>query len=79
MLKKDYINYLMDNRNNRKEIFRHTKQVWIIIKGTSRVIEQVDDIKVKEVSISDLLQIYKWRLKENFLEEEKLRTILAHR
>jgi hypothetical protein len=77
MLKKDYIDYQMDNRHYRKGISGHTKHVWIITRGTSRVIEQVDDIKVKEISISDLIHIYKWRLEENFLDEEKLRTKLA--
>jgi hypothetical protein len=72
MLKNDSIDYQMDNRHYTKIISNRTKQVWIITRGTSRILHKVEDIKVKEVSISDLIQIYKWRLEENFLDEEEL-------
>jgi len=72
MLRKDYIDYHRDNLNLTKNISRCTKQVWIITKGTSRIKWLFDDIKVKEVSMSDLIKIYKWRLQQDPLREEDL-------
>jgi hypothetical protein len=46
------------------------KQVWIITKGTSKIIKQIDDIVVKEVSIQDLIKIYRKRMNENINEKE---------
>ena len=49
-----------------------TRQVWIITKGTSRELHEVDDIRVKEVSLNDLLAILKKRLNDITFEEDDL-------
>jgi hypothetical protein len=72
MLKKNRIDYQKDNLHLTYDISRHTKQVWIITRGTSRIKWHFDDIKVKEVSVSDLIKIYKWRLQQDPLREEEL-------
>ncbi|AGT36170.1 hypothetical protein N186_09170 [Thermofilum adornatum] len=72
MLRKDYIDYQRDNLNLTKNISRCTKQVWIITRGTSRIKWLFDDIKVKKVSVSDLIKNYKWRLQQDPLREEDL-------
>ena len=54
------------------QISGKTKQVWIITKDTSREIQEFDDIKVKEVSLVDLLEILKKRLVDITFEEEDL-------
>jgi len=52
------------------DISARDKQVWIITRGNTRLVKQVDDIKIKEVSIQRLIEIYKKRLKENLDEGE---------
>lgn len=56
-----------------------TKQVWIITRGTNRIIEKVDDITIKEIPVCDIIKIFKERLlKENVDEiwlEKELREI----
>ena len=56
-----------------------TKQVWIITRGLdSREIRTVDDILVKEVSISEIIELYRRRLIEDLGEgefEKELRSI----
>lgn len=54
------------------------KQVWIITRGTLRIIKRVSGVIVKEVPVNKLIQIYKERLENNFNEdqlESKLRDI----
>jgi phosphoglucomutase len=54
------------------------KQVWVITRGTSRIIKRVSGVIVKEVSVNKLIQIYKERLENNLHEdqlENKLRDI----
>ncbi|MEM0008534.1 MULTISPECIES: hypothetical protein [Thermofilum] len=46
--------------------------MWIITRGTSRIKWLFDDIKVKKVSVSDLIKNYKWRLQQDPLREEDL-------
>lgn len=38
------------------------QQVWIITKGESKELSDFDNVKVKEISIYDLCEIYKKRL-----------------
>jgi hypothetical protein len=52
------------------------KQVWIISRGSPRLIKQIDDVTVKEVSVQELIKIYKTRIKEDISEEE-LEKVLA--
>lgn len=42
------------------------KEVWIITRGTKRVIKKQNEIIVKEIAIDDLLQIYQKRLLYNW-------------
>jgi len=37
------------------------KQVWIVTKGKTRLIKDIDDIKVKEVAVIDLIELLKMR------------------
>lgn len=64
---------------NALEEFHHAqKQVWIITRGVTRTIKQVNEITVKEVSIHDLFTVYQYRLKYPSTNEEvefKLRTL----
>ena len=46
------------------------KQVWIITKNVSRVIQKINDIIVKEVSVYDLIELYEQRLRQNLMEDE---------
>ena len=45
------------------------KQVWIITRGTTRLLKKVDDIEVKEVSVDKLIELYTLRLKDNVDEK----------
>jgi hypothetical protein len=58
------------------EVGRHQKQVWIITRGTPRIIKRIDDITVKEVPVQELIKIYKKRMEEDVSEEE-LEKLLA--
>jgi hypothetical protein len=71
-LKSDRISW----RDKKYTIRDHEKQVWIITRGTPRVIEQRDDIKVKEVPVQELIKIYGERLKEDVDEEGLVRKLL---
>jgi hypothetical protein len=42
------------------------KQIWIITRKKSRLIEKKDDIEIKEISIFDLIEIYEERIIGNF-------------
>ena len=74
MLKSGKIN--IDEREY--HISAHKKQVWIITRGISRKIKELDEIVVKEISVDDLLEVYFERLVNNLREdeiEERLRTL----
>jgi hypothetical protein len=47
------------------------RQVWIITRGSSRMIKKVDDVLIKEVPIDKIVQIYRNRL-ENDIDENTL-------
>ncbi len=53
------------------KVARH-KQVWIITKGKTRVIKDVNNIKVKEVAVVDLIQLLKMRFDVDVMEENDL-------
>jgi len=81
--KKDQIeNYcrklLSNNIINGYDIKNCKKQVWIITKGKSRRIEdfEIEDVKVKEISIDDLINIYERRLLDDSMNTEKLEELL---
>ncbi|MGQ4892093.1 MAG: hypothetical protein ACP6IP_06350 [Candidatus Njordarchaeia archaeon] len=46
------------------------KQVWIITKGATRRIKQIDEVIIKEISIYDLIKLYIDRIKQNLKENE---------
>ena len=48
------------------------QQVWIITKGESKELSDFDNVKVKEISIYDLCEIYKKRLNDITYDNEKL-------
>ncbi|MCX8649489.1 hypothetical protein J3U21_08590 [Gilliamella sp. B2776] len=48
------------------------KQVWIVTKGESKEINDYDNVKVKEISIHDLCEIFKKRLSDMTYDNEKL-------
>jgi hypothetical protein len=45
------------------------KQVWIITRGSPRMIKKVDEVAVKEVPIDEIIEIYRERVEENLSEE----------
>lgn len=47
------------------------RQVWIITRGSSRMIKKVDDVLIREVPIDKIVQIYRNRL-ENDIDENTL-------
>jgi len=49
-----------------EEFHHHQKQVWIITRGKSRLIEMRNDIAVKEVSVDKLIDLYEFRLRNAF-------------
>lgn len=61
-----------------EEFHQLHKQVWIITRGITRTMKQVNDISVKEISIRDLMILYQERLKYPSTNEQleyKLRTL----
>lgn len=54
------------------QISGKTKQVWIITKGESKELRDFDSIKIKEVSVHDLLSIVSKRLKDVTYDSERL-------
>jgi len=59
------------------DVSRCQKQVWIITKGSPRVIRRVDDVTVKEVPVQELIKIYEKRMEED-VDEEGLEKALAN-
>ncbi len=76
--KKEQIrNYYNQLKNGRLEyqktvvdVLHCKKQVWIITKGKTRQIMQVDEVVVKEVSLDSLIKIYLDRVDENLNSDE---------
>ena len=64
----------MDGSNASKtlQISGKNKQVWIITKGESKELRGFDNIKIKEVSVYDLLSTLSKRVKDPTYDEEKL-------
>lgn len=61
-----------------KTLSIHNKQVWIITRGSSRMIKQVDDVLIREIPIEKIVRIYRNRLENNINEielENQLRDI----
>ncbi len=54
------------------QISGKTKQVWIITKGESNEIRDFDSIKIKEISVHDLLNIFMKRMKDSTYDSERL-------
>lgn len=54
------------------QISGKTKQVWIITKGESKELRDFDNIKIKEVSVHDLIKILSTRIKEPTYDVELL-------
>lgn len=52
-----------------KTFSNHDKQVWIITRGSSRTIRNVDGVLIKEVTVDKIIQIYQNRLKDNIDEK----------
>ncbi len=53
-----------------EEVQQYQKQVWIITQGTSRKLQTVNDVNVKEISIEDLIVVYKERLLKRLNNED---------
>lgn len=54
------------------QISGKTKQVWIITKGESKELREFDNIKIKEISIYDLINILTKRLEEPTYDAEHI-------
>lgn len=54
------------------QISGKTKQVWIISKYKTRELNDYDGIKVKEVSVQDLIKLLKTRLYSSIFEQDEL-------
>ncbi len=54
-----------------------TRQVWIITQEKTRELYDVDGIRIKEISIQDLIQIFNKRLYSDAFEEDELSAHLA--
>jgi hypothetical protein len=75
-------NYCLQLKNNTRLSFKDReipsnitiqdkeKQVWIITRGSSRIIKRIDNIIVREVSVQDLINIYATRMKGNVSGDE---------
>lgn len=64
-------------REKEHDIKNYNKQVWIIPRERSRSIGEIHEVKIKEVSIQRLIEIYRRRMEEN-LEEENLEKELTY-
>lgn len=64
-------------RKKTLQIQGKNRQVWIITKNNTRELYDVDGIRVKEVSVQDLLKIFNKRLYSDAFEEDELSANLA--
>jgi len=55
--------------NIKEEFYQHKKQVWIISKGSTRLIKIVNTITVKEVHVADITALYQERLLGNMSQQ----------
>lgn len=53
------------------------KQIWIITKGSTRIIRKIDEATVKEIGIRDLIHAFRKRMREN-LQEDGIVNYLAN-
>lgn len=73
-LKKDTI----EIKNKKISIRQHKKAVWIITQNkTSRIMEQVDEIKIKEIAVKDLINLHVRRISTE-LDSEALEEALIN-
>jgi hypothetical protein len=47
-----------------------SKSVWSVTRGKSRRITRLDSVTVKEVSVMDLMRVYRERVEKNFSEDQ---------
>ncbi|GEM_PF-1085360 len=67
----NYVNILKEGKIDYYDkrsfnIANYEKQVWIVTKGQSKQIKIQDNIKIKEISIDDLYNIYLARIQQNY-------------
>jgi hypothetical protein len=55
--------------NIKEEFYQHKKQVWIITRGTTRLIKIINAVEVKEIHIFDLIALYQERLLGNMSQQ----------
>jgi hypothetical protein len=65
------------SRKKTLQIQGKNRQVWIITQNQTREFYDVDGIRVKEVSIQDLLKVFNKRLYSDSFEEDELSANLA--
>ncbi len=53
------------------------KQVWLITRSSSRIIKRVNDIAVKEINVSNLIDIYEYRLRKMITERDLEKQLMA--
>lgn len=57
-------------KNRTINIANCNKQVWIITRGSSRILEKVDNITIKEVPINKIIEVYSERIEKTIDEME---------
>lgn len=67
----------LTHKNKTIDLSHCNKQIWIITRGSSRTIKTIDNIIVKEVPISKIIQICLRRIEEE-IDEAKLEDILKN-
>jgi hypothetical protein len=68
----------LEQLDRKLNITHCSKQVWIITRGTPRIIKRIDDLIVKEVPINEIIKAYSDRMEKAMDEtelENKLRKI----
>lgn len=63
--------------NRTIDISHCSKHVWIVTRGTPRILKRIDDVTVKEVTVSKLIKVYHERIKKD-LDETELETALKN-
>ena len=78
---RNYVNQLKANsikyKDRRFDVSNCNKQVWIITRGSSRILEKTDNIIIKEVPINKLIEVYTDRLKKS-IDETELKSTLEN-